>query len=135
MQGSDPPSTMLRMVPLPVPGEESEPCPSHPLNRPRHDRETHHGRAALLEGTDQAGSGLDPGGNLFGDASGATIAFNQIHEPTGKRIKYEKVVPGIGAVDPDDIVKGFQVLRRAATSCSTTTSSRRSSWRARRRSS
>src|ERR1043165_1257891 len=40
--------------------------------------------------------------------SGATIAFNQIHEPTGKRIKYEKTVPGIGAVDPDDIVKGFQ---------------------------
>jgi len=41
--------------------------------------------------------------------SGATIAFNQIHEPTGKRIKYEKVVPGVGAVDPDEIVKGFQV--------------------------
>jgi DNA end-binding protein Ku len=40
--------------------------------------------------------------------SGATIAFNQIHEPTGKRIKYEKVVPGIGPVDPEDIVKGFQ---------------------------
>jgi DNA end-binding protein Ku len=40
--------------------------------------------------------------------SGATIAFNQIHEPTGKRIKYEKVVPGVGPVDPDDIVKGFQ---------------------------
>ena len=40
--------------------------------------------------------------------SGATIAFNQIHEPSGKRIKYEKVVPGLGAVDPDDIVKGFQ---------------------------
>jgi DNA end-binding protein Ku len=40
--------------------------------------------------------------------SGASIAFNQIHEPTGKRIKYEKVVPGIGAVDPDEIVKGFQ---------------------------
>ena len=43
--------------------------------------------------------------------SGATIAFNQIHEPSGKRIKYEKVVPGIGAVDPDDIVKGFQVSK------------------------
>jgi DNA end-binding protein Ku len=40
--------------------------------------------------------------------SGATIAFNQIHEPTGKRIKYEKVVPGVGPVDEDDIVKGFQ---------------------------
>jgi DNA end-binding protein Ku len=43
--------------------------------------------------------------------SGATIAFNQIHEPSGKRIKYEKVVPGIGAVDADDIVKGYQVSK------------------------
>ena len=40
--------------------------------------------------------------------SGATIAFNQIHEPTGKRIKYEKTVPGVGPVDPDEIVKGFE---------------------------
>jgi DNA end-binding protein Ku len=40
--------------------------------------------------------------------SGATIAFNQIHEPTGKRIKYEKVVPGLGPVDADEIVKGYQ---------------------------
>ncbi|SMF77895.1 Ku protein [Allosphingosinicella indica] len=43
--------------------------------------------------------------------SGATIAFNQIHEPTGKRIKYEKVVPGVGAVDPDEIVKGFALAK------------------------
>ena len=41
--------------------------------------------------------------------SGAQIAFHQIHEPSGKRIKYEKVVPGIGAVEPDDIVKGYEV--------------------------
>jgi DNA end-binding protein Ku len=43
--------------------------------------------------------------------SGATIAFNQIHEPTGKRIKYEKVVPGVGAVDPEDIIKGYEVSK------------------------
>jgi DNA end-binding protein Ku len=43
--------------------------------------------------------------------SGATVAFNQIHEPSGKRIKYEKVVPGLGAVDPDEIVKGYQVSK------------------------
>ncbi|NYF32598.1 Ku protein [Sphingopyxis sp. JAI108] len=43
--------------------------------------------------------------------SGATIAFNQIHEPTGKRIKYEKVVPGVGPVDLDEIVKGFQYAK------------------------
>lgn len=43
--------------------------------------------------------------------SGATVAFNQIHKPSGKRVKYEKVVPGIGPVDVDDIVKGFQYAR------------------------
>ena len=40
--------------------------------------------------------------------SGATVAFNQIHEPTGKRIKYEKAVPGVGPVNPEEIVKGYQ---------------------------
>ena len=40
--------------------------------------------------------------------SGAQVAFHQIHEPSGKRIKYEKTVPGIGEVDPDEIVKGFE---------------------------
>jgi len=43
--------------------------------------------------------------------SGASISFHQIHEPTGKRIKYEKVVPGIGPVDRDEIVKGFEVSK------------------------
>jgi DNA end-binding protein Ku len=43
--------------------------------------------------------------------SGATIAFNQIHKPSGKRIKYEKVVPGIGPVDVDEIVKGFEYAK------------------------
>src|SRR5690349_6440655 len=43
--------------------------------------------------------------------SGAQIQFHQIHEPTGKRIKYEKVVPGIGAVDKDEIVKGYEVSK------------------------
>jgi len=39
----------------------------------------------------------------------ARISFNQIHKPSGKRIRYEKVVPGVGAVDADDIVKGYEV--------------------------
>src|SRR4028119_22283 len=43
--------------------------------------------------------------------SGATIAFHQIHEPSGKRIKYEKVVPGIGPINVDEIVKGFEVSK------------------------
>lgn len=40
--------------------------------------------------------------------SGAAISFRQIHEPTGKPIKYEKVVSGVGAVDRDEIMKGFE---------------------------
>ncbi|MBW0144526.1 Ku protein [Sphingomicrobium clamense] len=40
--------------------------------------------------------------------SGAKISFNQIHEPTGKRINYEKVVRGVGPVDRDEIVKGYE---------------------------
>jgi len=43
--------------------------------------------------------------------SGASIQFHQVHEPSGKRIKYEKVVPGIGPVDRDEIVKGFEVSK------------------------
>ena len=36
------------------------------------------------------------------------IAFRQIHEPTGKPIHYQKVVAGIGPVDTDEILKGFE---------------------------
>jgi DNA end-binding protein Ku len=41
--------------------------------------------------------------------TGAEIHFNQIHKPSGKRVKYEKVVPGIGPIESSDIVKGYQV--------------------------
>jgi DNA end-binding protein Ku len=40
--------------------------------------------------------------------SAAKISFNQVHKPTGKRVRYEKVVPGVGPVDQDDILKGFE---------------------------
>lgn len=43
--------------------------------------------------------------------SGAKIQFHQIHEPTGKRINYEKVVQGIGPVDRDEIVKGYEISK------------------------
>lgn len=43
--------------------------------------------------------------------TGAKISFNQIHEPSGKRIAYEKVVPGVGPVDRDEIIKGYEVAR------------------------
>lgn len=41
--------------------------------------------------------------------AGARISFRQIHEPSGKRIRYEKVVPGIGPVDRDEIMKGYEL--------------------------
>jgi DNA end-binding protein Ku len=40
--------------------------------------------------------------------SGASVSFRQIHEPSGKPIHYEKVVTGIGPVDTDEIMKGFE---------------------------
>jgi DNA end-binding protein Ku len=36
------------------------------------------------------------------------IAFRQIHEPTGKPVHYQKVVAGVGPVDTDEILKGFE---------------------------
>ena len=36
------------------------------------------------------------------------ISFRQIHEPSGKPVRYQKVVPGIGPVDTDEILKGFE---------------------------
>lgn len=41
--------------------------------------------------------------------TGARISFHQVHEPSGKRVRYQKVVPGIGPVDTDEIVKGYEV--------------------------
>ncbi len=43
--------------------------------------------------------------------SGAGISFRQIHEPTGKPIHYDKVVTGVGSVDADEIMKGYEVSK------------------------
>ena len=43
--------------------------------------------------------------------SGARISFRQIHEPSGKRISYEKVAEGVGPVDRDEIIKGYEVSK------------------------
>ncbi|MYL99057.1 Ku protein [Novosphingobium sp. FGD1] len=43
--------------------------------------------------------------------SGAAISFHQIHEPSGQRIRYEKVAPGVGPVDRDEIIKGYEVSK------------------------
>jgi len=41
--------------------------------------------------------------------SGARISFRQIHGPSGKRVRYEKTVSGIGPVKADDILKGYEI--------------------------
>lgn len=43
--------------------------------------------------------------------SGASVTFRQIHEPSGKPINYLKSVAGIGPVDADDILKGYEYER------------------------
>lgn len=43
--------------------------------------------------------------------SGAAVSFRQIHEPTGKPIRYEKVVSGVGPVDRDEILKGYELSK------------------------
>lgn len=40
--------------------------------------------------------------------SGARISFRQIHQPSGKPVRYEKTVPGIGPVKSDEILKGYE---------------------------
>lgn len=39
--------------------------------------------------------------------SGRRVSFRQIHGPSGKPVNYEKVVPGIGKVSSDEILKGY----------------------------
>jgi DNA end-binding protein Ku len=36
------------------------------------------------------------------------IHLHQIHKPTGERVRYEKVVPGVGPVGSDEIVMGYE---------------------------
>jgi DNA end-binding protein Ku len=43
--------------------------------------------------------------------TGAKIAFHQVHKPSGARIRYQKVAPGVGPVDMDEIVKGYEVKK------------------------
>lgn len=39
------------------------------------------------------------------------ITFRQIHKPSGKRVRYEKTVTGIGPVKSEDIMKGYEVSK------------------------
>jgi DNA end-binding protein Ku len=42
-------------------------------------------------------------------SSGDKTALHQIHKPSGKRVRYEKVAPGVGPIENSDIVKGFEI--------------------------
>jgi DNA end-binding protein Ku len=44
-------------------------------------------------------------------ASGSRISFHQIHRPSGQRVRYQKTVPGVGPVDKDEVVKGYEVAK------------------------
>jgi DNA end-binding protein Ku len=44
-------------------------------------------------------SAVDPGGEVH---------FHQIHKPSGKRVRYQKVVEGEGAIENEDIGKGYE---------------------------
>src|SRR5262245_54132754 len=41
--------------------------------------------------------------------SSAAMPLHQIDKPSGKRIRYQKVAPGVGEVDASDIIKGYEV--------------------------
>lgn len=45
------------------------------------------------------------------EKSGAAIRFRQIHAPSGKPVNYDKVVQGIGSIDREDIVKGYELSK------------------------
>lgn len=40
--------------------------------------------------------------------SSGRIAFHKIHKPTGERVRYQNVVEGVGAVEKQDIAKGYE---------------------------
>lgn len=41
--------------------------------------------------------------------SAAKISFHQVYEPSGERIRYQKVAPSVGPVETDDIIKGYEI--------------------------
>jgi DNA end-binding protein Ku len=43
--------------------------------------------------------------------TGGRLAFHQIDAESHKRIRYEKTAPGIGRVEPGNIVKGFEISK------------------------
>lgn len=40
--------------------------------------------------------------------SSSRVSFRQIHKPSGKPVRYQKTVQGVGPVESDDIMKGYE---------------------------
>ena len=40
--------------------------------------------------------------------SSSRVSFRQIHKPSGKPVRYQKAVQGVGPVENDDIMKGYE---------------------------
>lgn len=49
------------------------------------------------------------GVEIFSATATKRLSLHQVHKPSGKRIRYQKVVPDLGPVDNDEIVKGFEL--------------------------
>ncbi len=41
-------------------------------------------------------------------STSSRVSFRQIHEPSGKPVRYQKSVQGIGPIESDDIMKGYE---------------------------
>jgi len=44
------------------------------------------------------------------DPAGA-VSFHQIHKPSGKRVRYQKIAEGEGPIDNEDIAKGYEISK------------------------
>lgn len=44
-------------------------------------------------------------------SSASRLTLHQIHAPSGKRVRHQKIVPDIGPVSSEDIVKGYEYER------------------------
>ena len=79
------------------------------LTRNRRTIRAHHATEPTdLEETTAALARVDSSGVVCRNKPNVRPSFRQIHERTGTPINYQKVVAGVGPVDKDEIMKGFE---------------------------
>ena len=80
---------------------------------PRNRQQTggkHRGLTRRLEGSVAPVARRDRGGDPQRHPKrGAGSPFARVHGPSGKRIRYDKTVPGIGSVKTEDILSGYDL--------------------------